>query len=215
MDGEWGKRDEKKTWLRLSSRTRERCKQTKAKKGWGYRANERTREASSDSSRFLRGKQRFSDDLPWLSVYTSGKIASSTKTSTNLHCTVASLTVHCEFEHQISLNMFLGQRIAMREIHANVMTTGNHVFAFGALSSFTTRTPHRTDQPTRLLRRFGLLRHLCPNRHPHLFPLSSHPIRRTHANLRELTRPPSAPIPPAFESSVPFPSLFLLSSLPL
>lgn len=91
---------------------------------------------------------------------TSGRIASSTKTSTNLHCTVTAPTVHREFKHQISLNMFFRRRIAIHKAHANVMTTGNHVFAFRALSTFVTRTPHRTNHPTRLLRRLGLLQHL-------------------------------------------------------
>lgn len=134
---------------------------------------------------FLQRWENF-DDLPWLSVYTSGRIASSTKTSTNLHCTVAPLTVHSEFEHQISLNMFLGQRIAMHNAYANVMTTGNHVFAFRPLSAFVTHTPHRTGHPTRLLRRFGLLRHLWRSFGPHLVRLSSHRSLRTSTNFTEL-----------------------------
>ena len=57
---------------------------------------------------FLWQTEETFNDLPWFSVCTSGRIASSTKTSTNLHCTVTPSTVHREFKHQISLNMFLG-----------------------------------------------------------------------------------------------------------
>lgn len=174
-------------------------KRTKSKEIWNNCYWKMSWKISNNYSAwfFLWQTEKIFNDLPWFSVCTSGRIASSTKTSTNLHCTVTAPTVHREFKHQKSLNMFFRRRIAIHKAHANVMTTGNHVFTFRALSTFVTRTPHRTNHPTRLLRRLGLLQHLwwsfiqAPSPSPST-PFVYRAIEPT--NIHELSRARSAPI---------------------